>query len=71
MAGYDFVSDPVLSLDGLSRDPDWTDPGDGTPACPGNSWHGMQVSSVLAAAGFTAYRSVCPVSPHLACPIST
>ena len=48
-AGYDFISDPFLSLDEDGRDADPTDPGDYGPECPVSSWHGTRVASVLAA----------------------
>ena len=47
--GYDFISDSALSLDSDGRDPDPTDPGDSGPDCPEPSWHGLRVSSILAA----------------------
>lgn len=47
--GYDFISDPSISLDGDGRDADPTDPGTGAPDCPGSSWHGTKITSVLAA----------------------
>jgi hypothetical protein len=37
--GYDFISDPSISLDGDGRDADPADPGTGAPECPGSSWH--------------------------------
>ena len=54
--GYDFVSDPSISLDGDGRDADATDPGDaGTQqsvgqglSCSTPSWHGTFVASVAA-----------------------
>lgn len=55
LAGYDFVADPVIALDGDGRDPDASDPGD---AClipkPGeeptnSSWHGTHVAGIVAA----------------------
>ncbi|MGY8525078.1 S8 family peptidase [Paracidovorax citrulli] len=61
LPGYDFISDPAVSLDGDGRDADPTDAGDNVPrgyACPGlpaadrpepNSWHGTRVSGVLGA----------------------
>ena len=44
-SGYDFISSEELSLDGDGRDDSALDPGD---QCPGNSWHGLQVASLLA-----------------------
>jgi serine protease len=62
VAGYDFIADANISLDGDGRDADPTDAGDNAPAghvCPGsstpiaeatvNSWHGTRVASVLGA----------------------
>lgn len=55
--GYDFVTDPAISLDGNGRDGDPADPGD---AClnpePGteptdSSWHGTHVAGIAAAVG--------------------
>ena len=43
--GYDFISSVELALDGDGRDGSEEDPGD---QCPDNSWHGLQVASVLA-----------------------
>ena len=54
-AGYDFISDPILSLDEDGRDPDPTDPGDYGPACPISSWHGTRVASILAARHDSVY----------------
>ena len=45
--GYDFVSDPSLSLDGDGRDPDPTDPGDAGPGCPVSSWHGTKMAAAM------------------------
>ena len=45
--GYDFISDTSLSLDGDGRDADASDPGDGTPFCPGSTWHGTKMASAL------------------------
>jgi hypothetical protein len=55
--GYDFISNPAISMDGDGRDSDFTEPlieGDATgtditgPKC-GNSWHGTMTSTLLAA----------------------
>src|SRR6266581_3528171 len=57
LPGYDFISDPILSNDGNGRDPDPSDPGDGTsanecgdgtPAEP-SFFHGTFVSGLIAA----------------------
>ena len=48
--GYDFISDPLYALDGDGRDADWLDLGDAAEECPVSSWHGLQVTSVLASA---------------------
>ena len=48
--GYDFVSDPLLSVDGDGRDSDPTDLGDAGPTCPTSSWHGLQMASTAFAA---------------------
>ena len=45
--GYDFISDPVLSLDGDGRDADPTDPGDAGPSCPVSSWHGTKMAACV------------------------
>lgn len=47
--GYDFISDPTYSLDGDGRDPEWHDPGDAAADCPTSSWHGLRVTSLIAA----------------------
>ncbi|MFF3308624.1 S8 family serine peptidase [Streptomyces sp. NPDC002952] len=57
VAGYDFISDPAVSVDGDGRDADPADPGDwyATDACgagtgAGNSsWHGTHVAGTIAA----------------------
>jgi hypothetical protein len=47
--GYDFVSDPTMSLDGDGRDADWADPGDSVPGrCEKSSWHGTLTGAMLA-----------------------
>ena len=58
-SGYDFISDPTYSLDGDGRDANWEDPGDMAAECPINSWHGLQVSSVLSASFNTKFHGVC------------
>lgn len=45
LQGYDFISDPSLSLDGDGRDSDPTDPGDAGPGCPVGSWHGTKMAA--------------------------
>nr|WP_156820491.1 S8 family serine peptidase [Thioalkalivibrio thiocyanodenitrificans] len=46
--GYDFISDPNISLDGDGIDPNPDDPGDSTH--PGEStWHGTHVAGIAAA----------------------
>ena len=60
LPGYDFISDPEMSLDSDGRDPDWYDPGDAAPDCPTPSWHGLQVTSVLAANGPDGFQGVSP-----------
>ena len=50
--GYDFVSDPDISMDGDGRDSDSSDYGDVGPGCTGwgePSWHGTKVANILAA----------------------
>ncbi|HFD80972.1 MAG TPA: peptidase [Gammaproteobacteria bacterium] len=57
LAGYDFISDSWTANDGDGRDPDPTDPGDGTAdgdcgaGIPGeaDSWHGLAVTGVAVA----------------------
>lgn len=47
--GYDFVSDPSMSVDGDGRDGDWVDPGDAVPGrCGSSSWHGTLTGTMLA-----------------------
>ena len=65
-AGYDFISDPALAMDGDGRDPDSTDPGDSGSECPAPSWHGTRVASILAAnhgTGMLGVASNCTVLP--------
>ena len=59
--GYDFISDETYSLDGDGRDDNSEDPGDAAPECPVSSWHGLQVTSVLAATPTDAlpFKGVC------------
>jgi len=48
-SGYDFISDPAISLDGDGRDADSEDPGDAAgPQCPRSSWHGSQMAYAIA-----------------------
>ena len=50
--GFDFVSDPSISMDGDGRDLDSEDPGDIAQDCswwPEPSWHGTKMASILAA----------------------
>jgi serine protease len=65
LAGYDMVSDPLISNDGSGRDPDASDPGDwvtaadfsqiggtleGCQETPSNSsWHGTKTAGLIAA----------------------
>ena len=57
LPGYDFISDPAMANDGNGRDPDASDPGDGTSnnecgdGVPGepSSFHGTFVSGIIAA----------------------
>lgn len=49
VAGYDFVSDLMISGDGDGRDADPADPGDGDSRTA-SSWHGTHVSGIIAAA---------------------
>lgn len=61
LAGYDFVSDPVVANDGDGRDTDARDAGDwltlseaqnkGLKAAVKSSWHGTHVAGTIAAAG--------------------
>ena len=48
LAGYDFISDPDLALDGGGRDSNAHDPGN---ACPGQAsdWHGSHVAGTIGA----------------------
>ena len=46
--GYDFISDPFMSLDGDGLDPDPFDPGDGLGLLP-DSYHGTHVAGTIAA----------------------
>lgn len=61
VAGYDFISDEMLSGDGDGRDPDFYDPGDSdTSLCPGeSSWHGTKVASVLGG-NYSGFLGVAP-----------
>ena len=56
--GYDFISDPSISLDGNGRDADTTDPGTAGPSCPVSSWHGLKTASILAADHASGVRGV-------------
>ncbi|MFT5462904.1 MAG: subtilisin family serine protease [Planctomycetota bacterium] len=49
IAGYDFISDPNISLDGNGRDSDPTDEGDGGLFNP-SSFHGTHVAGTIGAA---------------------
>jgi serine protease len=49
VGGYDFISDPAISLDGDGIDPNPDDPGDGYPR-GGSSFHGTHVAGTVAAA---------------------
>ncbi|MGW7263807.1 S8 family peptidase [Streptomyces sp. NPDC054842] len=57
VAGYDFISDPAVSVDGDGRDANPADPGDwyATDACgagtgsSNSSWHGTHVAGTIAA----------------------
>jgi hypothetical protein len=61
--GYDFISDPEISLDGDGRDPYHYDPGDRkTGECETSSWHGTYVTSVLAASRNANFSGVAPES---------
>ena len=55
VAGYDFISDPAVSVDGGGRDPDPTDPGDGFDGSGLSTWHGTHVSGIIAARRGDAY----------------
>ena len=57
-AGYDFISDPYISLDGDGRDSNASDPGTGGPECPEPSWHGLKTASILAARHDSPVRGV-------------
>ena len=59
--GYDFVSDPLLSLDGDGRDANPTDPGDAGLACPSSSWHGFQTSAMAYAAAHSSNVAIQPI----------
>jgi len=57
VAGYDFISDPALAVDGDGRDGDPSDPGDWAAAddcgsyspAEDSSWHGTKVAGTIAA----------------------
>ena len=49
VAGYDFIDDPVSSLDGDGRDNDPNDPGDQNNNDGSSSWHGTHVAGTIAA----------------------
>jgi serine protease len=56
VAGYDFISNPVLAVDGGGRDSDPSDPGDWFAAgecsyypARNSSWHGTEVAGTIAA----------------------
>ena len=49
VAGYDFISDPAVALDGDGIDPDPTDPGDRNAPDGSSSYHGSHVTGILAA----------------------
>jgi serine protease len=46
--GYDFISDPLMALDGDGIDPNPDDPGDESPG--GSTFHGTHVAGTIAAA---------------------
>ncbi len=50
-AGYDFISDTSISLDGDGIDPNPEDPGDQSQGPQGSSWHGSHVGGTIAANG--------------------
>jgi subtilisin family serine protease len=57
VAGYDFIADPAVAVDGGGRDADPNDPGDyllagdcgGTATPTNSSWHGTHVAGTIAA----------------------
>lgn len=56
IAGYDFISDPAYAGDGTARDNDPSDVGDYCDAeGTDSSWHGLKVSSQIAAVANNAY----------------
>ena len=68
LEGYDFISDPKISLDGDGRDGNSEDLGDSGPGCPTPSWHGTKVAAVLAvrhdnAIGIKGVAPNCSVLP--------
>ena len=68
LGGYDFISDPKISLDGDGRDTDSTDPGDPESGCSVSSWHGTEMASLLAARhdndlGIKGVASNCSILP--------
>jgi hypothetical protein len=68
LGGYDFISDPCISLDENGRDENAMDQGDAGPSCPTPSWHRTKVASVLAAShdnelGIKGIASNCSVLP--------
>lgn len=50
IAGYDFISDPVVAGDGDGRDPDPTDAGDDASGPGKHSYHGTHVAGTIGAA---------------------
>jgi serine protease len=66
--GYDFISDTSISGDGNGRDADPTDMGDKVLSSGFSSWHGANVTSIIAArahdgVGITGLAPGCRVMP--------
>jgi serine protease len=67
VAGYDFISEPGVSLDGDGPDPNPTDRGDGALASGLSSWHGTHVAAIVVgradAGGVVGVAPGCRVMP--------
>jgi hypothetical protein len=57
--GFDFVSDPNISMDGDGRDSNVFDPGDASPpTCSQSSWHGTYMASILASKNLGQFMGI-------------